>query len=501
MVEASQRRTGAVARLQRDNDCVVFAMRMAERVAEHQISSPKQAQPFHQHSILLRQGPVAGGLNHRLMKLEVQRRIDIETMGFGSHGHLIMKLAQSADVSIRSPLGHQLPGLPEQRGADLIKLQRLGEFDLAYECAPIRLHFDKSNCIQRPNGFPNRTAAHPEALCEFHFRYAFADGQFAIQDHRLDLVFQLACQRPGSNEVKRFSYACHVPSVFSQHNIVNNILFGYWKRRVLAGKPTTRRHRSGLVRFEEEGMSKRELEGRVALVTGASRNIGRAIAVALGSGGASVLVHAARDKAAAEETAELVRKAGGKAAVALSDVATVEGPGEAVDAALNAFGRLDIVVANAAIRPEATIDTVTYEDWRRVMAISLDSVFLLTKAALPALRKSDQGAVVLIGGMTGQSGAAERIHVVAAKAGMTGFGKALAHDLGPDGITVNTVSPGLIETKRVTAEPAHHAGRKNPLGRRGTPEEIAAAVRMLAGPDARYITGQTLHVNGGALMV
>ncbi len=248
-------------------------------------------------------------------------------------------------------------------------------------------------------------------------------------------------------------------------------------------------------------MDQRELEGRVALVTGASRNIGRAIAVALGSGGASVLVHAGRDRDAAQETADLVRQAGGQAAVSLSDVATEEGPGKAVDAALAAFDKLDIVVANAAIRPEASIDTVTFEDWRRVMAISLDSAFLLTKAALPALRKSDQGAVVLIGGMSGTSGARDRIHVVAAKAGLTGFGKALAHDLGQDGITVNIVSPGLIETKRVGAEPAHHAGKTNPLGRRGTPEEIAAAVRMLAGPSARYITGQTLHVNGGALMI
>lgn len=248
-------------------------------------------------------------------------------------------------------------------------------------------------------------------------------------------------------------------------------------------------------------MERRELEGRVALVTGASRNIGRAIAAALGSAGAGVLVHAGRDAKAAEETADIVRQAGGKAAVALGDIAAPDEPARAVEAALTAFGRLDIVVANAAIRPEASIDTITFDDWRRVMAISLDSVFLLSKAALPALRKSDQGAIVLIGGMTGTSGAKERIHVVAAKAGMTGFGKALAHDLGPDGITVNIVSPGLISTRRVGGEPAHHAGKSNPLGRRGTPEEVAAAVRMLAGPDARYITGQTLHVNGGALMV
>jgi 3-oxoacyl-[acyl-carrier protein] reductase len=252
--------------------------------------------------------------------------------------------------------------------------------------------------------------------------------------------------------------------------------------------------------IEETKVEQRELEGRVALVTGASRNIGRAIAVALGTAGASVLVHAGRDAEAAEGTAELVREAGGKAAVFLSDMATQEGPGAAVQAALSAFGKLDIIVANAAIRPEASIDTVAFEEWRQVMAVCLDSAFLLSKAALPALRKSDQGAIVLIGGMTGTSGAAERIHVVAAKAGLTGFGKALAHDLGPDGITVNTVSPGLVATKREGPEPAHHASRTNPLGRRGEPEEIAAAVRMLAGPQARYITGQTLHVNGGALM-
>lgn len=248
-------------------------------------------------------------------------------------------------------------------------------------------------------------------------------------------------------------------------------------------------------------MDRRELEGRVALVTGASRNIGRSIAVELGSAGASVLVHAGRDLSAAEETAELVRAVGAQAAVHLTDMASPEGPSEVVNAALDAFGKLDIVVANAAIRPEASIDSVTFEDWRRVMAISLDSVFLLVQASLSALRKSDQASIVLIGGLTGTTGAKERIHVVTAKAGLVGFGKALAHDLGPDGITVNIVSPGLIETKRIGAEPAHHAGKTNPLGRRGRPQEIAAAVRMLAGPNARYITGQTLHVNGGALMV
>lgn len=244
-----------------------------------------------------------------------------------------------------------------------------------------------------------------------------------------------------------------------------------------------------------------ELMGRTALVTGASRNIGRAIAVELGSGGAHVMVHAAHDVQGAEETADLVRKAGGQAQVVLGDLTDEDVAARLVQSTLEAFGQLDILVSNASVRPEADIHSLAYPDWRKVMALTLDAAFLLVKAGLPALERSSAGAVVLIGGMTGQSGAAERIHVVSAKAGLTGFGKALAHDLGPSGITVNTVAPGLIETKRTTADPAHHASRSNPLGRRGTPEEVAAAVRMLAGPSARFITGQTLHVNGGALMV
>ena len=245
----------------------------------------------------------------------------------------------------------------------------------------------------------------------------------------------------------------------------------------------------------------RELAGRVAIVTGASKNIGRAIAVALGEGGAAVLVHGNRDRAGAEGTAELVRRAGGRAEIGLGDLADPEQAGMLVEAALGAFGGLDIVVANAAIRPETSIDDLTYEDWRKVMAVCLDSAFLLAKAALAPLRRSNAAAFVSIGGLTGHSGAANRAHVITAKAGIAGLTRALAHDLAKDGITVNCVAPGLIETKREGAGPAHHATRTNPLGRRGSPEEVAAAVRMLCGPGARYITGQTLHVNGGALMV
>ena len=244
-----------------------------------------------------------------------------------------------------------------------------------------------------------------------------------------------------------------------------------------------------------------ELAGRVALVTGASKNIGRAIALAFGEAGASVLVHGHSDRPGAEQTAELVRKAGGASAVELSDLTDPAAAAGLVQAALAAFGRLDILVANAAIRPEKAFDELTYEDWRSVMAVCQDSAFLLARAALEPLRRSDRAAIVTIGGLTGHTGASDRAHVITAKAGIAGLTKALAHDLAKDGITVNCVAPGLIETQRAGGSPGHHASRSNPLGRRGTPEEVAAAVRMLCGPSARYITGQTVHVNGGALMV
>lgn len=239
---------------------------------------------------------------------------------------------------------------------------------------------------------------------------------------------------------------------------------------------------------------------RSVLVTGASRNIGREIALAFARDGAFVLVHAGRDGAAAEETVDLVQQAGGKASVALGDLADPQTPARLVEETVRMSGRLDVVVANAAIRPEARFEDLSFDEWRRVMALALDSVFLLAQAALPYLRRGTDPSFVAIGGMTGQSGAKGRPHVVAAKAGVSGLVKALAHEVGADGITVNCVSPGLIHTQRQGPDPAHHAERRNPLQRLGTAAEVAAAVHMLAGPQARFITGQTLHVNGGALM-
>lgn len=244
----------------------------------------------------------------------------------------------------------------------------------------------------------------------------------------------------------------------------------------------------------------RELEGRVALVTGAGRNIGRAIALDLAAGGAAVVVNARSNRTEADAVAAEITSAGGRAVVALGDVIDPEAVAAMVRAATDAFGRLDILVNNAAIRREVPFADMDFAGWRAVLDVCLDGAFNCARAALPALRASGQGTIVNIGGLTGHSGAANRAHVVTAKAGLAGFTRALAHDLAADGITVNLVAPGLIDTARETARPHHRGGRRTLVGREGAPEEVAAAVRFLAGPRARYITGQTLHVNGGAYL-
>ena len=246
----------------------------------------------------------------------------------------------------------------------------------------------------------------------------------------------------------------------------------------------------------------KELEGRVALVTGASRNIGRAIALALADAGAAVVVNSRTSADEAREVVKAIEGAGGRAMAALADVTDERAVNAMVEAAVKQFGRLDILVNNAAVRDVTPIDEIDYATWKRITGIILDGAFLTVKASLPALRKSGAGAIVNIGGMSGHTGAAGRPHVVAAKLGLVGLTRALAHDLAPDKITVNCVVPGLIETKRSAASSGVKTVHLHEtlLGRRGTSEEVAAAVRYLAGPNARYITGQELHVNGGAYL-
>jgi 3-oxoacyl-[acyl-carrier protein] reductase len=246
------------------------------------------------------------------------------------------------------------------------------------------------------------------------------------------------------------------------------------------------------------------LEGRVAIVTGSARNIGRAIALDLARAGAAVVVNAQKSAEEAKATADLIAAEGGRAAVQLADVTQPAGAAALIDAALKAFGRLDCLVNNAALRRETPFAELSFEEWRAVNAIIMDGAFLTAKAALPALKQSDCASIINIGGMSAHTGAANRAHVVAAKSGLVGLTRALAHDLAADGITVNCVVPGMIETKRggssSAAAPAHHAQHMPPIGRRGKPEEIAALVRFLASPQARYITGQSIHANGGVFM-
>jgi 3-oxoacyl-[acyl-carrier protein] reductase len=241
----------------------------------------------------------------------------------------------------------------------------------------------------------------------------------------------------------------------------------------------------------------RELEGRVALVTGAARNIGRAIAVALADAGASVMVAARTSAADAEATAEMVVARGGRAAVFLGDLADPAVAADAVAASVSRLGRLDILVNNAAARADNAIGDINPDEWRRIVGSILDAGFFCSQAALPFLKASDLASIVMIGGVAGHAGVAHRAHVAAAKAGVAGLARALAEELAESGITVNCIAPGRIETDRRGPLPLHFQRRPVPVGRGGRPEEIAALVRYLAGPSGRFITGQIIHVNGG----
>jgi 3-oxoacyl-[acyl-carrier protein] reductase len=249
-------------------------------------------------------------------------------------------------------------------------------------------------------------------------------------------------------------------------------------------------------------MTERELGGKVAVVTGAGRNIGRAIALALAEAGASIVVNARSNRAEADAVAHEIEALGGQALVHIGDVADAAAVQAMADAAVKHFGGIDILVNNAALRRERSFDEMSYAEWREIMDVTLDGAFHCVKACLPALKKSSAGTVVNIGGLSAHTGAKNRAHVVTAKAGLIGFTRALANDLAGDGITVNCVVPGLIGTPRPKdkPEPAHHLTHGTITGARGTPEDVAASVRFLCGPGARYVTGQAVHVNGGAYL-
>lgn len=243
-----------------------------------------------------------------------------------------------------------------------------------------------------------------------------------------------------------------------------------------------------------------ELAGKVALVTGGAKNIGRAIAFALADAGANIAIVTRKDQDAAEATVAALRARGVAAEAYLADVADEAQVNATVGAIVKHFGRLDILVNNAAVRTEVPFADLSFAEWRRIIGIALDGAFLCAKAALSPLAASGAGTIINIGGMTAYTGGEHRAHVIAAKAGLDGLTRALAVELAPQGINVNLVSPGLIETVRAGGTPQHHKTHGTLVGRRGTPEEVASIVRYLVGPAGRYITGQAIHVNGGAYL-
>jgi len=245
----------------------------------------------------------------------------------------------------------------------------------------------------------------------------------------------------------------------------------------------------------------RELAGKVVLVTGGARNIGRAISLALAEAGAAVAVNTRTSRADGASLVTQIRASGGDAELHLADIADGLEVRRMVDAVLQRFGRVDLLVLNASVRKETPFVDMSYDEWRGLLAITLDGAFHCIKACLPSMLANGGGSIVTLGGMTALSGARNRVHGSVAKSGLVGMTRALARELAPQGIRVNCVSPGQIATER----PAHRSARADPkaaipLGRAGTPEEIAATVRFLLGPGASYITGQTVAVNGGQMM-
>jgi 3-oxoacyl-[acyl-carrier protein] reductase len=243
-----------------------------------------------------------------------------------------------------------------------------------------------------------------------------------------------------------------------------------------------------------------ELSGRVALVTGGVRRIGRAIALALAGDGAAVVINTRSSRAEAEAVAAEIEAAGGQALVQLADVTDEAAVTAMVEASLARFGRLDILVNNAADRRQTPLTGISLAEWRHITGIIVDGAFLCARACLPAMVAAGGGAVVNIGGVSAHSGAHNRAHVITAKAALVGLTKAIAVEFADRGITANCVVPGKIggERSRTAGEsPAMGGGAQPIVGRPGTPEEVAAVVRQLCLPAGRYITGQTIHVSGG----
>lgn len=247
----------------------------------------------------------------------------------------------------------------------------------------------------------------------------------------------------------------------------------------------------------------RPLEGKVALVTGASRGIGRAIALELARRGAQVVVNYHRSADEAAQVVAAIEGEGGQATAVQADVADLPQAQALVQAALDTYGRLDILVNNAGITRDRLILMMTEEDWDAVIRVDLKSLFNTCKAAARPMVRQRYGRIVNVSSVVGIAGQGGQTNYAAAKAGVIGFTKSLAKELGPRGITVNAVAPGLVPTDLTADLPQELLQRAldlTPLGRTGRAEEIAYAVAFLASDEAAFITGVVLPVDGGLVM-
>jgi 3-oxoacyl-[acyl-carrier protein] reductase len=251
----------------------------------------------------------------------------------------------------------------------------------------------------------------------------------------------------------------------------------------------------------EMAVSSNSLAGKTALVTGASRNIGRAIALKLAGAGADIVVNTLSDRAAAEAVSAEIRALGRKSLVQVADIVDRAAVDRMVGEAKLALGGIDILVCNASSRGMVDFLDLDYKAWRRVIDITLDGTFHCAQATLPGMIAKGWGRIITLGGIAWHAGVKRRAHNLTGKSGLTGLTRALAVEFGDKGITANVIAPGTIETARPASAGALPA-RTNlpPVPRPGHVDEIASAALFLAQPEQAYLTGQIIHVNGGAYL-
>jgi 3-oxoacyl-[acyl-carrier protein] reductase len=246
-----------------------------------------------------------------------------------------------------------------------------------------------------------------------------------------------------------------------------------------------------------------ELAGQIAVVTGGSRGIGRAIAHELAVMRAHVIINYVTNQAAAEETRYHIEIAGGAATLCRFDVADAQGTAQAFEAILDERGRIDILVNNAGVTRDSLVLRMKEEDWQQVLQVNLSGMYHCSKAAIRPMIRQRHGRIINITSIVGMIGNAGQVNYAAAKAGAIGLTKSLAREVGSRGITVNAVAPGFIETEMtqgLSAQAKADLVRQIPLGRWGTPQDVADCVGFLVSSCASYITGQVIQVNGGLSM-